>query len=192
LNAGVSSRAQASVISGRGVGLDIVRSVMVRMRGSVHLAWEAGEGTTVRLEFPSSLASVRALLVSIGPRTFALPTPLIRRIVKFQVGSLGSLEGQAVLGDPEGPIRIFSLARILGPPLLERPLTDVARAVVMEGSGVRAAFVVDDVLAEEELVLRPVPLGNRSLPLVAGAAILGHGGVAPIVDAAALLANISG
>jgi two-component system, chemotaxis family, sensor kinase CheA len=192
LGGGISSRTRASVISGRGVGLDIVRAAMARVRGTVQLDWEPNTGTTVTLEFPPSLANLRALLVSLGSQVFALPTSSVRRVVRLSVEKLGTVEGRAVLPDADGPIPVVPLARVLGPPLVERPLAGSMRAVVMGGNGTQVAFVVDEVLAEEELILRPIPIGSRSLQLIAGAAILGHGGVAPVVDAHALLKAVAG
>src|SRR5690606_21851536 len=118
--------------------------------------------TTLRLEFPPSLANLRALLVTIGAQAFALPTSAVRRIERVSIAKLSSLEGRAVLGDSEGPIPVVPLARALGPPLVERPLVGSARAVVMGSNGIRVAFLVDELIAEEEIILRPIPMGSRS------------------------------
>jgi two-component system chemotaxis sensor kinase CheA len=191
LGGGLSSRTHATTISGRGVGLDIVRATMGRVRGTVQLKWTAGAGTTVTLEFPPSLATLRALLVAVGPQLLGIPLVSVDRIIRIPVDTLRSLGRRPMLPDPGGPIPVVSLARVLGPPLVERPLTGVARAVIVSSQGSRAAFLVDELIAEEELVMRPLQTGKIRLALISGAAILGHGGVAPIVDAAALLASLS-
>jgi two-component system chemotaxis sensor kinase CheA len=188
LGGGVSSRSRATTISGRGVGLDIVRSTMERVRGTVHLSWRPGLGTTVRLEFPPSLASVRALLVAVGSQVLGVPTASVERMARVPLEMLGSLEGRPVLAGPDGAVPVASLARVLGPPLVERPLSDIARLVIVAAGGQRAAFLVDDLLAEEELILRPIPSGRHVLALLAGASILGNGGVVPVIDTTALLA----
>lgn len=190
LEGGVTSRSEATRISGRGVGLDIVRAAMERVRGVVRLTWTEGEGTEVRLECPPSLATLRALLVAVGPQMIAIPTMAIERLLRLPVDDLQSAQGLLVLATEEGPVPLVSLAAVLGPPLVDRPLAGFLRILLLSTREGRAAVIVDEFVAEEELVIRPLNTGRNALPLIAGAAILGSGGVAPLVDATALVGSI--
>jgi two-component system, chemotaxis family, sensor kinase CheA len=187
LAGGLSSRAQATTVSGRGVGIDIVRSSIDRLGGTVSVEWHAGRGTVFTLECPPSPATLRALLLRVGAHTFAVPTAHVQRLRRVSEADLQRAEGRSMLRTGSGPVPVHSLAGTLGPPFEARALTGKATAAILRVGGRRAAFLVDDVLDEDEIVVRPLPAEAESSAYSAGAAVLPSGSVALVLNASALL-----
>jgi two-component system chemotaxis sensor kinase CheA len=182
---GLTTSAEPSPISGRGVGLDIVRAAVGGIRGSIEVTWEAGRGTTFAIECPPTLASIRALLVEVGSQTLAVPTGYVERVLRVEQGQIRRAEGRDVLpADP--PIPLVALARLV-PPLPERPLAARALAVLLAARGGRLAVVVDGVLAEQEIMVQPLAPAAGRPPLLSGAALLATGRVALVLDAPAVV-----
>ncbi len=185
--AGVSTRTETTVISGRGVGLDVVRAAVGRIRGNLDVTWVAGRGTTFILECPPTLATIRALLVAVGPQILAVPTIHVARLTRVTPEAINHAEGREVITTPEGPVPLVALARLL-PPLVERPVAGPVPVVTLTAGERRLAVAVDELLAEQEIVLRPVALGQKPLPYLSGATLLGTGRVALVLDPAAIVA----
>jgi two-component system chemotaxis sensor kinase CheA len=188
---GVSTRAQATAISGRGVGLDLVRAAVERIRGSVDITSEPGKGTTCTLESPLTLMTVRALLAKVSSQIVAVPTAHVDRVVRVAPQDVRRAEGRDVLpaanGADERPIPVVSLARLLGPPLVEHSVGDRIHAIILRAQSRRLAVVVDELLDEQEIVVRPLEVGGVPLPHLSGVAVLSGGRVALVADAEQLL-----
>ena len=185
---GLSTKTEATPISGRGVGLDAVRAALAELRGSVDVTWEEQRGTTLILECPPALATIRALLASVGSQTLAVPTTHVERLLRVAPSEVRSIEGRHVLFVAGVPVPLISLARIL-PPLDERPVSGPVSIVLLRAGGQRLAVAVDDLIAEEEIMLRPLSAGIPRLPHLSGAALLGTGRIALVLDVAALIAT---
>ncbi|MBI4542395.1 MAG: response regulator [Gemmatimonadetes bacterium] len=183
---GLSTRGEVTATSGRGVGLDIVRAALERVRGSAAVAWAAGRGTTFTLECPPTLATIRALLAAVGPQILAVPTTHVERLLRLRPEEIKHAEGRDVIATPGAPVPLVALARLL-PPLVERPVAGPLAVVLLRVGERRLAVAVDELLAEQEVVLRPVGRGRQPLPHVSGAAILGTGRVALVLDPVAVL-----
>ncbi|HEX5581530.1 MAG TPA: hybrid sensor histidine kinase/response regulator [Gemmatimonadaceae bacterium] len=186
---GFSTRREATAFSGRGVGLDVVRAAAERVRGSVDVQWTAGRGTTFVLETPLTLATLQALVVRVGEVRLAIPTLAVARLLRVRPDELRVAGGRQLLPLPEGPVPVVSLATLLGPPLAASATGDARRPIVLlEGGERRLGVIVDELLEQTELVIRPVERrGAGPLPHVAGAALLADGVVAIVLNAAALL-----
>lgn len=184
---GISTRAEPTEFSGRGVGMDLVRAALARVRGSVSLDWTTGGGTTVTLKFPPSIASLRAVLASVGGQTVALPTSDIMRLLRVATADLRRVEGRDVVLVDGTPLPVVALARLL-PPLELRPPSSHAWMAVLSAAGHRLALVVDSLSSEEEIVVQSVTRGDRRPPLLAGAALLGSGEIALVIDTGATVA----
>lgn len=200
---GFSTRAAATEISGRGVGLDVVRTQVEQLGGSVELHWGDYTGTRFNLSVPLTLASLRVVLVSVGEQTLAIPTASIERLRRIGPNDVRQIEGRSFMVTNSGsgsdnaasgdaPIPIASLAALLGPPLAERGGDGMRRAVQMASQGSRLAAVVDDLLDEREVMVRPLEHGARSVSLLSGGALLPTGEVALVVNVPALLAAATG
>jgi two-component system, chemotaxis family, sensor kinase CheA len=188
LAGGISSRREATQISGRGVGIDVVSSAMERIGGTIHVSWNAGAGTVFTLECPPSTATIRAVLFGLSGHIFALPTTQIERLRRLEPDRVLRVEGRAVLQTGRGPVPLHMLAALLGPPLEARSLDAGAPVIEVGAAGRRAGLVVDEVLSEEELVVRPLDIDDGAVPFAMGAAILPTGRIALVLGAAAILA----
>ncbi len=183
---GLSTQDEVTTTSGRGVGLDIVRASVARIRGSVEITWVAGRGTTFTLECPPTLATTRVLLVAVGPQMVAIPTSSVERLLRVRPEEIGHAEGREVIATTEAPVPLLALARLL-PPLVDRPTAGALTVVLLRAGTRRLAVTVDELVAELEVVLRPVGRRPMSLPLLSGAAILGTGRVALVLDPVAVV-----
>jgi two-component system, chemotaxis family, sensor kinase CheA len=189
IHGGVSTRRQASAISGRGVGLDLVRAAVERIGGTMDVRWRKGAGTRFLLECPPSPANIRALLVRVGSHVLALPTTHVERLRRLRAADLRSAEGRSVLPSAGGPLEVRSLAALLGPPFEGRPVLDAASAVIVAAGARRAALVVDEVLDETDVVVRPLDVEPGAVRFAAGAAILPDGRIALLLSVGSLLAT---
>jgi two-component system, chemotaxis family, sensor kinase CheA len=189
LAGGLTTRGEATAISGRGVGVNLVRAAMDRIGGTVDLHWARGKGTAFTLECPPTPSSIRAVLFRVGPHIFALPTLQIERLRLIRAEQIRHAEGRAILPTPDGPIAVHMLATLLGPPLEARPIEGAAPLIMVNAGGRRAGVIVDEVLDEDELVVRPLDIDERAVPWATGAALLPSGRVALLLGTAALLAR---
>ncbi len=186
---GFSSRDNVDAISGRGVGLAIVHDAAEEVGGSVDVTWKKGKGTTITIEVPVSVAITRALLVDVAGHPAALPSAFVDRIERVDREKVRSINGTSVLDGGGAPVPLVSLATRLGQPFVDE-VNDASTLVVVWLSALsrRLAVVVQDVINERELVLRPVPFGGGGV-LVGGAALLSDGRVAIVLDVPALIAD---
>jgi two-component system chemotaxis sensor kinase CheA len=157
LAGGLSTRSEATAISGRGVGLDAVRAIVERLGGTVALSWETDRGTRFVLETPITLAVLRALIVRVDQSRFAIPTGAVERVLRLPSDHVRQLDGRPMYAPGTGaPIPVAPLARLLGPPLAESELDGRALAVILAVGGRRRMLLVDELLEERELVVRPL------------------------------------
>jgi two-component system, chemotaxis family, sensor kinase CheA len=188
LAGGFTTRAEATRISGRGVGVDIVRSAVEGIGGALDVRWKAGAGTTFLIECPPTPATIRALLVRVGAYSFAIPTAHVERLQRIRGDQIRHVDGRAMLQLDAGPVPVHSLAALLGPPLEAHPVEGLATAVIVSAGSRRAALVIDEALDEDEVVVRPLDVDEGAVPHALGGAILPTGDVALVLAAPALLA----
>lgn len=190
LQGGLSSRTEASAISGRGVGLNAVRAAVERVRGTFDMDWSAGHGTIFTLTCPPSLATVRALLVGVGPRTFALPCADVERVMRVRPDDIKQAGGRDVVVDSLGrTVALAALDSLLGQQAqTQRSASDHLIVVVLVSNGRRVGVLVDRAIEDRDLVLRPIRTGRKPLPLVAGAAPLATGHLVLLLETGALVA----
>lgn len=181
---GFSTSERISELSGRGVGLDVVRSAVAELRGRVQVATVPGHGTTFTLVLPPTLAAVDGLALSAGGQRFVVPTGSVRACVRPRPGDLAPAAGRGRLLPHQGRLLPWRpLPDLLG----IRPLTSPRPQAVVIGDGGRlAALAVDQILGRTQAVLKPVP-GLPETPGIAGAAIGADGRVELVLDPEALL-----
>ncbi len=182
---GFSTRTSTTDISGRGVGMDIVKSVVVRLGGTVRVQSELGRGTTVVLDLPLSLALLRVVLVEAGDELFALPTAAVRRIFRLPPSALPRHQPGTVVEVGDDGIPLIALSALLQIP----PAASVEShqtVVVAEAGDSRFGLIVDAVHEEQELVFKELRGPLRSQRTFAGAALLGNGDIVPILEVQAL------
>lgn len=190
---GVTTRPAATELSGRGVGLDIVRNAVWRLRGTVELDSCPGQGTTFVIRTPLTLATQRALLVEVTGQAIAIPTTSVAGLRLVRHEDLRVVDGRTFLVMPDGPIPLTTLASVLGPPLVARELGEHTPTVIVEHDGERQALAVDGLLEETELVVRPLQgSSDRAAPGLAAAALLPSGRIALVASVPALVQREAG
>ncbi len=177
-SAGFSTAETTSDISGRGVGMDAVRSSIRELGGEVVMTSEKGVGTCAQIRLPLTLAIMAALIVEADGRPFAIPLDRIERTVRLRDQAVRSVAGRRMLVLSDGVLPIVDASVRFGGP--EMPEADYA--VVVRGGNERLAFVVTKLIGQHELVTRPLPPEVGDGSALSGAAVLSDGQIALIVD----------
>jgi chemotaxis protein histidine kinase CheA len=186
---GFSTAAIITEISGRGVGMDVVREFVVeRLKGALDVESERGQGTTFRLTIPLTLAIIRALLLRVSGQTFALPTSSIDETLRVQPSEIIKVEGHEVIRRQRRTIPLVHLRDILGLEVVETPESKIPIAT-LSFSGHRLGLIVDAFVGEQQIVIKTLGSHLKRVDNVAGVTILGAGEVVPILNVPDLMAN---
>ncbi|MFZ3072877.1 MAG: chemotaxis protein CheA [Thermodesulfobacteriota bacterium] len=198
-HSGFSTASVISDISGRGIGMDIVRSVVEGMRGSIRIKTAAGAGTSFIIRFPLTLAIIRAIIFRIGSRLFALPLGAVGEIIRIFDSNIERVGGREVVRYRNKVLSLLRLHDAVGGAAMQSPVTDEgigqekrsAKSFVMVVSSGEAevGMVVDALVGEDELVVKAVDGSFMSSELVSGAAILGDGKVVLILNAFGIIGH---
>ena len=187
--AGFSTAAIITEISGRGVGMDVVREFIVeKLKGSLDLNSEPGHGTTFRLTIPLTLAIIRALLLRAGGQEYALPTGSIDETLRVDPGEIIKVEGREVIRRRRRTVPLVRLSDVLGFEPLSLEFKKVP-IVTIGYSGHRMGFIVDAFVGEQQIVIKPLGNHLHRIDNVAGVTVLGAGEVVPILNVPDLMAN---
>jgi len=182
---GFSTRSEVTDVSGRGVGLDVVKSGIGRVNGTVEIRSEKGAGTEFQIRLPLTLAILPALMVVVSDQVLALPLSIVEEIADFDARDASVLDGREVLSLRGDVLPLLDLERWVGPPPGGGKRTKYA--VVVFAGGRRAVLLVEKLLGQEDVVIKSLGSRLKSLPGFAGATITGDGRIALIVDAGSLL-----
>jgi two-component system chemotaxis sensor kinase CheA len=177
-SAGFSTAETTSDISGRGVGMDAVRTTIRDLGGEVVMTSEKGVGTCAQIRLPLTLAIMAALIVEADDRPFAIPLDRIEKTVRLRDQAVRSVAGQRMLVLSDGVLPIVDASVRFGGP--KTPEADYA--VVVRGGNERLAVVVTKLIGQHELVTRPLPPEVADGAALTGAAVLSDGQIALIVD----------
>jgi len=186
---GFSTAAIITEISGRGVGMDVVRRFVVdKLKGSLDVESRLGQGTTFRLTIPLTLAIIRALLMRVGDRVFAIPTQNIDETLRVAPGEILKAEGREVIRRQRRTIPLVRLGDILG--VAHAPATGAKVPIATIGfSGHRMGFLVDSFIGEQQIVIKTLGTHLKHVENVAGVTVLGAGEVVVILNVPDLMAN---
>jgi two-component system chemotaxis sensor kinase CheA len=185
---GLSTSAIVSEVSGRGLGLAIVREKVENLGGTIDVESRSGAGTCFRLLVPLTLATFRGVCVEAEQRLFVLPTLGLDRVTGFNPDALGSVENRPVLWIERTPVPLVRLAQVLElPHACPREPGRKRYAAVLGAAGRRIAFEVDAVLGDEEILVKPLGRYLLRVRNVLGATVLGSGRIAPILNVHDLL-----
>jgi two-component system chemotaxis sensor kinase CheA len=189
--AGLSTNEAVTTISGRGYGMDIVRERVEGLRGRVNIESQVGVGTTVTLNVPVSLTRIRCILLELGEAWYAIPSAVVGRMLTLSRESVFTAEGRDMVVIGGQPVPLVALSTVLRVP--GSAGDDERVHVLLLHSGSKSiAFEVDELLSEQELVLKPLGRELARAPLIAGAALLGTGSVVIVLDANDLVRAASG
>jgi two-component system chemotaxis sensor kinase CheA len=175
---GFSTAEVTSDISGRGVGMDAVRTMIRERGGEVTLTSETGAGTVAQIRLPLTLAIMAALLVEAGGQPFAIALDRVERTLRLADQTVRSVAGQRMLVLRDGVLPVLDGASALG----GTPAGDADHAVIVRGQDRRLALAVTRLVGQRELVTRPLPAGVADAAAVSGGAVLSDGRIALIVD----------
>ena len=180
---GFSTKEQVSDLSGRGVGMDVVRSRIKELNGSVSSDSRIGQGTTFRIRVPLTLAILSALMVQAGERQYALPLAPVRDVFALEQDAIRKLDRWDVVMTRQEALRLVHLDPWLSPQAVGGP----RHVVVAQVGEERYGFVVREVRGREEIVIKPLGASLRGLAGVAGATVMPDGHVALILDLTGLV-----
>ncbi len=186
--AGFSTAAQVSDISGRGVGMDVVRRNIESMRGKVEIKSEQGVGSTFTLRLPLTLAIIDGMVVRVGDRRYVLPTLTIEQSFRPTEQHLHDVLGEGEVVNVRGAlVPVHRIKHTFG---LTEGVEDVTKGILilLEANGQRACFLVDEILGQQQVVIKNLGKALPAMQGVSGGAILGDGRVALILDVDGLLA----
>lgn len=186
---GFSTAQQVSEISGRGVGLDIVQSMVQEVGGTVKATSQLGKGTTFHLQLPLTLSVIRTLLVAISKETYAFPLSRIDFITIVQRHQIHTLETREYFTFNNQQIGIISAAQVLQLPVHSQA-TDEIPIIVISDRFSTYGLVVDKFLGEKELVVRPLDHRLGKVPNISAAALMEDGSPTLIVDVEDLVRSI--
>ena len=184
---GFSTARQVTSISGRGVGMDVVKRSIDALRGTIDVSSQKGMGTTITLKLPLTLAIIDGLLVKVGDGRYVLPLSIVEECVELTREDLAGAHGRHV-AHVRGEIVPFILLRERF--AIDGNAPEVQQIVITESSGGKVGFVVDQVIGEHQTVIKNMGRVYRDVDAISGATILGDGTVALILDVPKLLQGV--
>jgi two-component system chemotaxis sensor kinase CheA len=185
-NSGLSTSSIITDISGRGVGMDVVRKNVEELHGTLEVDFEPGAGTVFVMTLPLTLASSRGLLVKAGEQTFALPLTSVERMLQIDANSIASVEGKEAITYQGKPIALARLADLMELPF--KPVdTEQLTVVIVAVAEKRLGLVVDDLAGEQEVVIKNLGRQLAKVAGFAGATLLGTGQVILVLHIADLI-----
>jgi two-component system chemotaxis sensor kinase CheA len=184
---GFSTAAEVTEVSGRGVGMDVVQTTLHRLKGSVTIETNAGQGTTFRLRLPLTLAIIQAILFRVEQRLYAVPLSSVVEMTRAFEHDVHRVDGQEVL---QLRNRVLPLVRLGHAQKAASPSQQRVFVLVVALGGKNFGLVVDEVAGQEELVIKALDTHLVTSDLISGASILGDGRVVLILNLAAIVERI--
>jgi two-component system chemotaxis sensor kinase CheA len=188
--AGFSTAEKVSDLSGRGVGMDVVRTNIQKLKGSIELSSQAGNGTTVAITIPLTVAILQAMMVGVGPEIYAVPLTSILEIVRPQADQVSSIGGHQVMRLRDSVLPLVSSAELFEQPTDQR--SEQPFAVVLQSGQKQVGLMVSRLIGQQEVVIKPLDEGERTARAVSGATVRDDGGVSLIVDVEQLVRMAQG
>jgi two-component system chemotaxis sensor kinase CheA len=192
---GLSTAEKVTDVSGRGMGMDIVKTKIEELSGTVEIASEQGKGTTITIKLPLTLAILPSLMVDIGGGVFAMPMETVTEIVSVRRDGIRMVQGRPMATVRGRVVSLVELGELLrfhrASGAAEAHQTTETTLVVVSDAGQEVGLAVDRVIGEEDVVIKSIADNYENIRGIAGASILGDGRVALILDIPALIATLS-
>ena len=187
-HAGFSTKTEISDVSGRGVGMDVVKTRIAQLNGSVEIDSKKGRGSRLSIRVPLTLAIMPTLMVVLGNQPFALPLASVSEIFDLDQGRTNVVDGQLTVMVRNKALPLFYLRKWL---VRDRHTASEAKAgghvVMVQVANQKVGFVVDQLIGQEEVVIKPLGAMLQGMPGFAGATITGNGRIALILDVPSLM-----
>ncbi len=185
---GFSTNTVVTDISGRGVGMDVVKTNINKLNGSVRVLSTFGKGTTIEIKVPLTLAILPTMMISVSNHTFALPLTSVSEIFYLSLENMRNVDGLNTIVIRDKAIPLFFLKQWFdGAPITEYMKHKAHIVLVQVGAAQLVGFVVDDLLGQEEVVIKPLDSLLRHTPGMSGATVTSDGGIALILDIPGLM-----
>ncbi|MGH1440392.1 MAG: chemotaxis protein CheA [Cellvibrionaceae bacterium] len=194
---GFSTKTEISDVSGRGVGMDVVKTKITQLNGSIEIDSRMGEGTRIMIKVPLTLAIMPTLMIMLGQQAFALPLVSVNEIFHMDLSKTNIVDGQECITVRDRAVPVFHLKRWLvrdgsGAIAANESTTDNSHVVIVTVGTQRVGFVVDQLIGQEEVVIKPLGKMLNGTPGMAGATITGDGTIALILDVPSMLKRYVG
>ncbi|HCV04306.1 chemotaxis protein CheA [Pseudoalteromonas sp. APAL1] len=189
---GFSTKEEISDISGRGVGMDVVKTKITQLNGSVNIQSELGVGTALEIKVPLTLAILPTLMVVVGEQTFALPLAGVSEIFHLDLTKTNVVDGQLTIIVRKKAIPLFYLQHWLVKGANRQERKAEGHVVIVQIGTKQVGFVVDSLIGQEEVVIKPLDALLQGTPGMAGATITSDGGIALILDVPSMLKHYVG
>ena len=184
---GFSTKTEISDVSGRGVGMDVVKTAIAGLNGSVEIDSQYGKGSIIQIKLPLTLAIMPTLMIIVGQQRFAIPLTSVGEIFDLDLSRTNIVDDQEVVIVREKAIPLFYLRNWLVKNGTETAKGTQGHVLVVYVGNKRVGLVVDQLLGQEEVVIKPLGSGLHGLAGFAGATITGDGGIALILDVPGLI-----
>jgi two-component system chemotaxis sensor kinase CheA len=184
---GFSTKTEISDVSGRGVGMDVVKTRIEQLNGSVEIDSEKGQGSKIIIKVPLTLAIMPTLMVMLGSQIFALPLASVNEIFHLDLTRTNIVDGQLVVMVRKKALPLFYLRHWLIRGEKDLPLPEEGHVVVVSMGVQRIGFVVDQLIGQEEVVIKPLGALLHGMKGMAGATITGDGRISLILDIPGLM-----
>lgn len=183
---GFSTAKEITDVSGRGVGLDVVKTKIQSLGGNIEVDTKLGEGSTFTIRLPLTLAIIQALMVNVATEKYAVPLNTIQTIERIAVTDIKMVQNNEVIVLRDKVIPIVRLDQVLDVPKNDHEEKEITVVIVKKGEKL-AGFVVDELIGQQEIVIKSLGKYLNNIKLIAGATILGDGEVALILDVNSLI-----
>jgi len=184
---GFSTKTEISDVSGRGVGMDVVKTKISQLNGTIGITSVKGQGTVIAIKVPLTLAIMPTLMVMLADQAFALPLVSVNEIYNLDLSRTNVVDGQEVIIVREKALPLFFLKRWLMPGVEDTSDRSAASVVIVSVGTQRVGFVVDQLVGQEEVVIKPLGRMLQGTAGMSGATITGDGRIALILDIPSLL-----
>ena len=185
--AGFSTKDQISDVSGRGVGMDVVKTKIGQLNGQINIMSEQGKGTSIIIKVPLTLAIMPTLMIMLGDQSFALPLVNVVEIFHLDLTKTNIVDGKECIVVRDKVFPLFHIKRWLVHGAAGQAEPENAHVVIVAMGTKQVGFVVDQLIGQEEVVIKPLGRALQGTPGMAGATITGDGRIALIIDVPSLL-----
>ena len=179
---GFSLKKEISDISGRGVGMDVVKTSISKLNGVIEIDSNVGTGTTLNIKVPLTLAIMPTLMVILGDQIFAFPLVSVNEIFHLDTKKINIVDGQQTIMVRNKTLPLFYLRKWLASNFNEAEKSEIEHVVIVNVGTQRVGFVVDKLLGQEEVVIKPLGALLQGTKGLAGATITGDGRISLIID----------